>query len=124
MTLRLLALASTFALGIVSAGEPTASLAPPEHQIAPELRVVPLNRVAPNIPREALTRKISGWARIAGIITVEGRAKDLRVVAQDASGLYGQPSINAVKKWTFEPLVKDGVAVERPFEQLFEYRLE
>ena len=124
MIIRTAFLALALALSATASADPGESIVPPGHRTRPDLDLKPIHRVEPVFPREALIKGISGWARIAGTLKADGTVTDLRVVAQDESGLFGQPSLEAVAKWRFEPFIKDGKPVEGPIEQLLEYRLD
>ena len=80
--------------------------------------LVPKKRVDPEWPRAALTSGISGTVRVAGTVAKDGSVKEVHVIESHPAGMFDASAIRAVKQWTFEPHVVDGVATEREFEHL------
>jgi protein TonB len=123
MDIRPALLVLTLVLSASALADPEETIVPPGHRTRPDPDLRPIHRVEPVMPREALIKGISGWVRVAGTLKTDGTTTDLRIVAQDESGLFGQASLDAVAKWRFAPFTKGGKPVEGPFEQRLEYRL-
>jgi len=83
-----------------------------ESAIADLLREVGMVRYEPVYPIEASRRGIEGWAIVEFTIAKDGRTKDIRVVDSHPRKIFDRVSIDAVKKWRFNPRTVDGVAVE------------
>tara|TARA_Y100000296_G_scaffold59483_1_gene68682 strand:+ start:1595 stop:2731 length:1137 start_codon:yes stop_codon:yes gene_type:complete len=68
----------------------------------------PLERVSPKYPSQAVMRGREGWVKLSYVIDEEGRVKD--PVIDDFFGhkAFKRSALSAVKKWKFEPAIKDG----------------
>jgi len=88
-----------------------------------ESDLIPVERVEPQFPREALVRNISGWVLLRGIVGVDGGVRELHVERSHPPGVFDEAARRAVKRWRFKPRTKDGVAVERDFTQRLEFAM-
>ncbi|HTQ98570.1 MAG TPA: M56 family metallopeptidase [Candidatus Acidoferrum sp.] len=80
--------------------------------------VVPLLRVNPQYPQEALDRHLVGWVTIQFAITETGTVDDAKVVASCVGEtietcirnetLFNETSLVALQKWQYQPQIKDG----------------
>jgi protein TonB len=75
---------------------------------------VPLVRIDPDYPMQARQRGIEGWVVVEFTISTAGTVKDAEVVASEPGNVFDRAAINAVRKWKYNPKVKDGKPVERP----------
>lgn len=83
---------------------------------APLTAVSTLSRtkyVAPRYPRAAQRRNISGWVDVAFTVSTDGTVKDVEVRNSEPGDTFVNAAINAVEKWEFEPVLIDGVGVEK-----------
>lgn len=88
---------------------PAGGRAPGAVQTAPAWAEAP--RVA--IPAAAREARRAGWARIECVVTVEGRARDCRLVAESAEGFgFGTAALAAEDRYRFRPSTLDGQPVE------------
>ncbi len=85
--------------------------------------LIPINRIEPRFPREALMREISGRVRIAGTVARDGSVLEAHVVVSQPAGVFDRSALRAVRQWKFKPRIKDGQAVEREFEQTINFML-
>ena len=69
--------------------------------------------VAPRYPRAAQRRGESGWVDIVFTVTLDGSVRDVVVRNSQPDGVFDNAAIRAVEKWTFEPVIEDGTAVEK-----------
>ena len=75
-----------------------------------------LNRtryVAPKYPRAAQRRNQAGWVDIVFTVAMDGSVKDLEIRSATPAGVFDNAALRAVEKWQFEPVVEDGVLVEK-----------
>jgi protein TonB len=75
--------------------------------------VMPLVRVNPEYPPRAQSRGIQGWVLIQFTISAAGTVKDARVVDAEPKGVFDDAALKAVARWKYNPMVEEGVAVER-----------
>ena len=86
--------------------------------------VVPIVRIEPQYPREALIRGIEGWVRVEFMILEDGSVDDVMVVEAQPARIFDRPTIRAVQRWKFRPRYEDGRAVRRRGAQTIEFRLD
>lgn len=70
----------------------------------------------------AKTTRVSGTVRLLGIITRDGRIRDLKVVS--GHPLLTRAALDAVSQWIYGPTTLGGqpVEVEAPIDVIFELR--
>jgi TonB family protein len=74
--------------------------------------VIPLVRIAPDYPPEALALGIEGYAHLEFTVNVRGVPEDI-VVVESSAPEFEVPSVEALARWRYEPLVRNGQPVER-----------
>lgn len=65
----------------------------------------------PTYPWQALRRRLQGVAQILVEVDSNGKVVSARVAQTSGHGILDRAALDAVKKWTFLPALKDGVAV-------------
>ena len=75
--------------------------------------VVPLVRIEPDYPMNARQRGLEGWVVLEFTISSAGTVKDAAVVASEPGTIFDKAALQAVRKWKYNPKVKDGKPVER-----------
>ncbi len=86
--------------------------------------VIPLVRIEPQWPREALMQGIEGWVQVAFTIRADGTVADARVIDAYPRRVFDRSTLRAIQHWRFAPRIVDGRPVERQATQTIEYRLE
>lgn len=86
--------------------------------------VVPIVRVEPQWPREALVQGIEGWVRVEFTIREDGSVSDPRVIDADPRRVFDRSALRAIQRWRFRPRIVDGRPVERRATQTIEFNLE
>jgi TonB family protein len=74
--------------------------------------VLPLVRIAPEYPAEALEQRLEGHVILEFTVAADGTTKDISVIESSAP-LFEHPSITALSRWRYSPRVIDGAKVER-----------
>ncbi|MDH5454929.1 MAG: energy transducer TonB, partial [Gammaproteobacteria bacterium] len=69
--------------------------------------------VAPKFPRTAQRRNQSGWVDVVFTVTMDGSVKDLEIKESTPEGVFDNAALRAVEKWEFEPVIENGVLVEK-----------
>ncbi|RZV34199.1 MAG: TonB family protein [Chromatiales bacterium] len=83
---------------------PQAATAPAE----PEIRRYSLRELgirdytAPEFPRRALRRNISGFVEAQFVINPDGRTESIEVLHSEPGDLFSRSAVNAIDKWRFE----------------------
>ena len=90
--------------------------APPQ---LPELETVSISSldrvkyVAPRYPRAAQRRNLSGWVDVIFTVDIDGSVTDVAVRESKPGDTFVNSAVNAVEGWRFEPVIQDGVAVQK-----------
>ena len=99
-------------LGSWSAGDPTA-----------EGDVIPIVRIEPQFPREALIEGISGFVEIEFTIEPDGSVSDPKIIDSQPRRMFDRNAIRAIYKWKFKPRIVDGKPVARRATQRLEFNV-
>ena len=91
---------------------------------AAEGDAVPIVRIDPQWPREALEEGIEGFVRVEVLIGVDGATKDVRVIESKPGRLFVRNALRAVRRWKFKPRIVDGTPVERWATSTIEFKME
>jgi len=86
--------------------------------------VVPIVRIAPQYPREALLKGIEGWVKLEFVIEADGTVADPEVIAAEPIRMFNNAAMRAILRWKFRPRFVDGRAVSRRGSQTIEFKLE
>jgi TonB family protein len=70
-----------------------------------------VREVPPSYPREAERQGLSGWVDVEFTVAPNGTTQDLVVRGAQPLRTFDQSAIDAVKRWRFEPVMRDGVPV-------------
>jgi periplasmic protein TonB len=85
--------------------------------------VIPIVRIEPQYPREALMRGIEGWVQLRITINPDGSVSDAVVIAAEPPRIFNREATRAILRWKFRPRIVDGQAVSRQAEQIIEFRI-
>ncbi len=91
---------------------------------AAEGDVVPIVRINPQYPREALLKGIEGWVKVKFIILEDGSVDSPTVIEAEPNRLFNRAAIRAILRWKFKPRIVDGQPVRREAEQVIEFSLD
>jgi len=69
--------------------------------------------VEPEYPRRSRLGRVSGWVTVRFTITTDGSTRNLEVVEAEPRGRFEDAAIAAIGRWRFEPLLADGIPVEK-----------
>ncbi len=86
--------------------------------------VLPIVRIDPQWPREALIEGIEGYVLVEVTIGADGSVKDVRIIRSEPKRMFDRNVIRAVLKWKFKPRIINGVPVERKAIQMLEFTLD
>jgi len=76
----------------------------------------PLTRtryVPPLYPDSARNRNIGGWVDLTFLVGPDGAVSEVAVIAAQPPGTFEQAAIDAVRRWRYQPLVRDGHAASQ-----------
>lgn len=100
-------------IGQWTAGDPSA-----------EGDVIPIVRIDPQWPREALLNGIDGWVLVEFTILKDGSVADARIIESEPRRLFDRNAVRAILKWKFKPRIIDGQPVERRAKQRIDFQLD
>jgi protein TonB len=86
--------------------------------------VIPIVRIEPQYPREALLKGMEGWVRLAFTIQEDGSVCDVAVVEAEPARVFNRNAVRAVLRWKFKPRIVDGQPVRRQGQQVIEFKLD
>lgn len=86
--------------------------------------VIPIVRIDPQWPREALLDGISGYVILEFTIEADGSVSDAVVVESEPRRLFDRNAIRALYKWKFKPRVVDGKPVARRASTRIDFQLQ
>ena len=80
--------------------------------------------VEPSYPREARDRNITGWVELEFTVTPEGTVSDIRVTDSQPAAVFDVAAVEALNKWRFEPVRRDGAPVEQRARLRMRFQIE
>ena len=84
---------------------------------------MPIVRINPQWPREALVEGIEGYVIVEVTIAADGSVRGVVVMESVPRRLFDRNVIRAVLKWKFKPRIVNGVPVERKAIQRLDFNL-
>lgn len=91
---------------------------------AAEGDVIPIVRIDPQWPREALLEGTEGWVEVEFTILADGSVADPEVIQSEPPRLFERNAMRAILRWKFKPRIIDGQAVERRAVQRIDFILK
>ena len=67
----------------------------------------------PEFPLAARERAMDGWVDLQFMVMMDGSVGDISVVAADPAGLFEAPATEAVRKWKYQPILRDGKPINQ-----------
>ncbi len=83
-----------------------------------------IHRVTPRYPTRARSRGLIDKVIVSIDVDANGKVNSVSVINRDSRPMFQRSVMRAVTQWQFEPLLRNGVPVERTVEQSFDFRLE
>jgi TonB family protein len=69
--------------------------------------------VPPVFPESARQRGLSGWVDVQLVVRPDGSVSDVIITGAEPVGLFEQAAVDAVRKWRYKPVERDGHAVDQ-----------
>ena len=86
--------------------------------------LIPLVRIAPQYPRQALRDGIEGVVVFEVTINPDGTVKSAKLLSAKPRGVFEGAAMNAIMKWKFKPKVVEGKGVESVGVQPIDFKME
>jgi protein TonB len=80
--------------------------------------------VAPAYPSKALAEGVEGWVDLEFTVDTKGTVKDITVRRAVPTGPFEKAAVDALARWRFEPVIRDGTAVEQRTGVRVQFKLE
>ena len=64
--------------------------------------------VPPAFPLPARQKAMSGWVDVQFVVGTDGSVSDIAVAGAQPAGVFEQPAMDAVRKWRYRPILRDG----------------
>ncbi len=90
---------------------------------AAEGDIIPIVRIEPQYPREALIEGISGYVLVEFTIEPDGTVSDPKVLESEPNRIFDRNAVRAIYKWKFKPRIVDGKPVARRATQRLDFNL-
>jgi TonB family protein len=69
--------------------------------------------VAPKYPRAAQRRGLSGWVDVLFTVDIDGTVTDIAIRDSNPGKVFVNSATSAVEDWEFEPVIENGVAIQK-----------
>ena len=101
-------------------------MAKPVRDVVPVISVASIKgrRVQPEYPRRSLRMRHEGVVWLHVLISENGQRQDIKIHKPSQYALLNQAALKAVKKWTFDPNVVRGRAVQSWVEIPIEFKIQ
>ncbi|MGD9598726.1 MAG: TonB family protein [Steroidobacteraceae bacterium] len=76
-------------------------------------RLTRTRTVEPRYPADARAGGITGWVDLEFIVAPDGSVADVRVTGASPPGVFDDSAQDALARWRFEPVMRNGVAVSQ-----------
>lgn len=86
---------------------------PAEPEMVPVSALTRTNYVGPEYPRAARRRNLTGSVDVQFTVTTDGRVRAMSILDSAPGDTFDQAAMDAVEQWRFEPVIENGVAVEK-----------
>jgi periplasmic protein TonB len=86
--------------------------------------LIPLVRIAPQYPRNAMRDRIEGEVVLEIVVNPDGTVRSARPISAQPRGVFESAAVAAALKWKFKPKIVDGKAVEHRGIQPMNFSLE
>lgn len=106
------------AAATASAATPAASTPAGETRDAVLVRSAP-----PQYPTAALRRRQEGWVQVEFTVTSSGSVENARVLDADPPRTFDRAALDAVQRWSFNPALRNGTAVEATVRRRIEFKM-
>jgi TonB family protein len=97
----------------IVAAQNARAVRPPDDVVSAASALMLTRSVKPNYPQAALERGTEGWVDLVFTVRTDGTISDVSVTGAEPAGIFEQAAMAAVRRWRYEPVRKDGRAVEQ-----------
>src|ERR1700722_8611642 len=82
-------------------------------EVVPATALELTHYVPPTFPASARERALSGWVDVQFMVMTDGSVSDISVEGADPAGQFEQSATDAVRKWKYRPVLRDGKPINQ-----------
>jgi TonB family protein len=97
----------------IKSTQEAAAAAAKANEIVPAASLNITHYVAPEFPLAARERAMGGWVDLQFTVMMDGSVSDISVVGADPAGVFETPATDAVRKWKYQPILRDGKPINQ-----------
>ena len=71
------------------------------------------NYVSPKYPRAAQRRNTSGWVDLGFTVARDGTVHSIEIIESTPGTVFDEAATKAVSQWRFDPVIENGMPVEK-----------
>jgi TonB family protein len=111
--------AHTISFGSADLNAAASELSAARVKAAERARVVGANKlprtkyVPPKIPAATRNREMNGWVELEFTVRTDGSTGDIVVTNSNLPKAFDSAAVNAIEQWRYQPVTRDGKAVEQ-----------
>jgi len=88
-----------------------------------QLPLPPVSQEYPNYPDEAKKKQLEDQVVVRYVIGKNGRVIDVQIIDHAKEPMFDQATVDAIRKWRFRPMIKDGKPIEVVHELAVNFEL-
>jgi len=92
--------------------------------ILPSSKLKNTKYVAPAYPSKALRQNVEGWVDLEFTLDVRGGVQDITVKNAVPTGVFEKAAVDAVSQWHYQPVTRNGAAIEQRSAIRVQFKLE
>jgi protein TonB len=108
----------------IKASQDAAEAARQASEIVPATALELTHYVPPEFPSSARERSMSGWVDVQFMVMTDGSVSDISVVGADPAGQFEPSATDAVRKWKYRPVLRDGKPINQRAKVRVRFALE
>ena len=93
-------------------------------EVVPATALELTHYVPPTFPASARERALSGWVDVQFMVMTDGSVSDISVEGADPAGQFEQSATEAVRKWKYRPVLRDGKPINQRARVRVRFALE
>jgi protein TonB len=93
-------------------------------EVVPATALELTHYVPPTFPASARERALSGWVDVQFMVMTDGSVSDISVEGADPAGQFEQSATEAVRKWKYRPVLRDGKPINQRTRVRVRFALE
>jgi TonB family protein len=108
----------------IVAAQNARAAAPDDDVVSAPSALLLTRSVKPTYPETALRRGTEGWVDVIFTVRTDGSIGDVSVTGAEPAGIFEQSAMAALRRWRYEPVRKEGRAVEQRARLRLRFEIE